>query len=708
MLKLQKFKSLAETLRLPARVTIEEELFYDSVLPAIITWQEAPDIALQSMTGVFLPPHQRTTMYVGHLGCPFNYNVSSRGTSKSTTVCVFYANYKAAFFAKRKIVTLSAVGFRGAQVIMNDTEKWLNGGFDSQEQDLLFLKDSTTADNVVKRSQNVWSIDYRTMSSNLGLPTTDPDRIRGIRANDVFFDEANTGSEDLIERVVIPFLNVTGDFKHGGAYAQENALFFTTTIDYQWRPFQKRLRAAQEAIARDMHWMAAKRAGDWERVRELEKLGVLRSTFVGFDYTDTYIREELTTRSGRRFRVRFPNDDLVLRTFDEGLPFTERDPETGRMLKFGNPVTAWPTYPLQKDQIEQGLMEGSTDEAVWLSEQRNIVDTSTGEVYSHILVDEASCEGDREALPWGKCGEEWKARYPDERGWIPPIQWSNSDPCVVGVDYAPGGGDFCAFVVIRLGPCAEGPFNPFAGTGRTNFSNVLWCEQHRRMSHKDVGDKLREYKDRYNLSYHHDPYVIDTWQLCRAIGLDMRGGGSGVRDDLVHINREVISAYEYRIYDPLDHDDRVLGFATQERTIPMLDAIQPTDQLNDRLVEWTVGSMQQGTLYLPKYLDRSERPGDRRLDLAYEASRSLSLQLRKLQQEPTKNHRKFYMEGNTTAIENKKDLWSAFIYAAKQHRAHIIRQRNLDNTPPPMGATVTRVNAHRGRRSGRVPGSIGW
>jgi hypothetical protein len=160
----------------------------------------------------------------------------------------------------------------------------------------------------------------------------------------------------------------------------------------------------------------------------------------------------------------------------------------------------------------------------------------------------------------------------------------------------------------------------------------------------------------------------------------------------------MLSPDQIRIYDPLDADERVQAFATDSKALPMLDAIYPSDQLNDRLVEFTVGQMTQSQLYLPKDIPESERPFDVKLDVGYSGTKILSHQLRALQQKPTKNFRTFYMKGDAEQTSNKKDLWAAFIYAAKQLRAHTIRQRMIEDTPPPIGAVITRLGGGgRGR-----------
>jgi predicted component of type VI protein secretion system len=701
---------LAEILSRPVADSAEERLIMDAILPGLILMQELPDLALMATTGIVVPPHQRTTLYTCHAGFETNVNVSSRGTAKTTNVAVFYLPYKGAFFKSRKAITLVLTGFRGAQTIFNDIQRWLNSGFDSQKTGYSSLRDAVVkGEQIIKRSQNMWSLEWSSFSTNIALPTTDHDRILGNRANDIVIDEFKLIDEFFLDKVIMPFLNVLGDFEHGGAFAEKNAVFYTTTIDYQWRYAEKRIQAAKDSIARDREWDRAARRGDFVRAKELEKLGILDSTYISYDYTDLLVRRKLVTRDGRRFKVNYPTDKLPLVLWEEGIPFVERGPD-GRMMKHGPPVEAWRTYPINKKQLEQGLIEGTTDEAVWLSEQRNIIDTSTGEVYAHVLVSEASCEGEREVIPWAECDSDWQRAHEEGEGWTPPVMWACDDPCGLGIDYAPGGGDFVAFCVIRYGPCATGEFKASTGTGKSAFSNVIWVEQHRRMSGHDVAERVWEFAQRYRLAYFHDPYVEDTWELCRAVGLDVRGGGNTVRDNLVRIDEDTLRPGTYRMYDPLDKDDKVLGFAatsTADQCRAMLDCIRPTPKINDTLVEWTLGQMQQKRLYLPRYLDRSERT-DRKLDIAYEASRSLTNQMRKLKQEPTAQGRKFFIDGDTNLVENKKDLVSAFWYAAKQHRSHVIRQRTIDETPPPIGGLVTRVNRHRGRSDARVAGSKGF
>lgn len=697
-------KPFADVLRGPKQGTAEAQLELQMLWPSVLRMQESPDIALIALAGIALPVHERTMLYISHLGAGSNLNVSSRGTSKTTTICVLYSTVRGLLFSKRKAVTLSATGFRGAQIIFNDFKRWAEGGWSSQEEGLEFLRASTKSQDIIHRGQNMWSIDYKSHSTNKALPTNDPDKIRGNRANDLYLDESNFMDEPLVETVAMSFLNVVDDFRHGGADAQKNSVFFTSTVDYSWRPFQKRVDAARAALRRDMDARAALSEGNWELYREHEAHGLADTTLTSFDYTDTYIRKQGVTREGRKYRVvKYPNKDMSLKRYPEGMPFTERD-ERGYMKKLSGPLEAWATYPMDKSRLEQGIRTGSTDEASWLSEQRNVVDTADGGVYPNPVVDRAAFDGSQYLTKFDKCNDAYKRKYNEYLlDYSPSVLYRCDDPCVLGVDFA-SSNDLSAFVVIRLGPMAEGEFNELTEHGKTPYCNVVWAEQHRGTSAADVAGKIYDLMKRYNLVYFHEAHEEDMWKVCRGIGLDLRGGGTGVRDELLRLNQEVLGSEEFRIYDPRDKDERVQAFSNQPGALPMLDGITAQDTTNSALVNYTLGQMQNDLLYLPKWVPESMRQDRPEIAFGYSGTKALSSQLRKLRQQPTKQARTFYMEGDLNKVENKKDLWAAFIYAAKQVRAHLIRFNNIQSAPPPMGARITKVGGKQGFL-GRTPGS---
>jgi hypothetical protein len=705
MLRLLKQRSVSETLGL--HLTAQQKLHYETLIPGIIRIQEIPDITLERLTGIVIPPHERTMLYIQLLGASTNVHISSRGTAKSSTVLGLSSIHRSWTRRGRNSVLLNCTGFRGGQLLYNEVQRWIEGAWDSQDSSPGFIKASIMNPKIVTRQASFWEIKFDSDSYKLVLPTNDPDRIRGVRAKDLDLDEALLATEELIEKVAKHFLTVKGDFRHGGTQAEANTVTYCSTVDYSFRPFMRYATAARESLETDWAAFLAKEKGDKARYAELTKFGFCTQTYTSFDYSDLLVRTKLTTRDGRRFKITWPNKDIPIVHLSGGLPFTERGPD-GEMVMRGSSLDVYPTYPIDLATVESGLYSGAADEATWKAEQRNIADNAAGDVYAHALVDAASCVGENVIIPADRMSAEWQAQNPLLDGYVPRVMWKCNDPVVIGVDYAGGDRDFTAFTVIRVGPLAMGEFNPLTHHGHTGWSNVIWCEQHRRTSHDDVREKLYQLLERYpNIAYFHDPFQQDDWTVCRGIGLDMKGGGQGVRDALVYINDDVVPHGRFRIYDPLDSDERVRGFATDPNAKPILDAIMPSDILNDKMVEFTVGQMQQRLLYIPKYLQQSERTDGREADIAYEASKRLSQQLRKLQQEPTQRGRKFFMPGSREALEGKKDLFSSFIYAAKQLRAHLIRSQLIINTPPPTGGVVSRIGATRNQRGfhGRAIGS---
>lgn len=690
-LKKQTPTEILKSLHKPLPLTAEHQMELRPYMRTIAVLQEYPDITVVTLSGIFLPPHQRTTMYVLHQQSPRNVNISSRGTAKSATIGVLYSNYKQLLFANRHFVTLNAVGFRGGQVLFEDTARWLTNAWHDQEPDVGFFGASIKNPNLIHRAQNFWEIKYDSNSSNLTVPTNDEDRLRGLRGTDLILDEANTMDEEMVNKVAGSFLNVKGDFKHGGAYSDINQTYYCSTIDFSWRWVQNVMRAAKEGLHRELEAIQALQRGDEVRYKNLLRLGLHDYTFASFDYTDVLIRKNVTTRENKMYEVKWPNPLIPLTKDEKGIPYLEKGAD-GRMLREGPPIEYFSTYPSDKDNIETPLFDGTAPEASWWAEQRNITDSAAGDVYSHALVDKVTCSLGQYITKYEDCSKQWKDLHKDDKmDYVPPVLFQCTDPCVLGVDYATQS-DFTALVVIRLGPVAKGEYDYVTGCGETKWSNVIWAEQYRRMTHKDVANKINELRSRYNIVYYHDPHVIDTWDMCRGIGLDMKGGGSGVRDELARLNDSTVLPPDSRIYDPLDRDERIIGYSIEPNSIPMLDAIWPSAEMNTKLVNFTVAQMEQGFLYIPKYLDRSQRPpGKSELTTGYDACANLSYQLRKLRKEMGQNWPKFYIGGDKSKPDNKKDLWAAFIYAAKQARAHIIRQRSIDTTPPPMIAKVVEV-----------------
>lgn len=695
-------KPLAELLKGPD-VVADVHILAEQVFPHLVQWQDWPDLFLTEIGGLFVPPHQRLMLHAAHRGAPINVNVSSRGTAKSATIDALYDTYVAIMTPRRKLVMLSGTGFRGGQMMLSDIELAMHGGWDSQKE-LPFLAacvdQRAQTKSLVHRGQNWWRLSFGSDTQLSTYPTQNEESIRGIRGHMLFIDEANIFDPDTLGRVIKPFLNVLGDFEHGGSQSLRNAVFYTSTIDYAWRPFMKQVRAAQNGVTRDYDAYVANTQGDHERAAQLDREGLHHYSYVSFDYTDVLIPTQMQTRDGRRFAVQHPDPKLSPELAPKGIPYTVKDTE-GNFLLEGPPLQFYRTYPINKDYLEEDLFAGTEDETMWLSEQRNVLDNATGDVYPWGLLQRVSCE--REPLiRFEQLPSAWQVEHKEHKlGYSPTVMYTCNDPVVIAVDYAGGERDFCAFVVIRIGPLAEGVFDPFTHHGRTSWSNVIWCEQHRQMSHRNVAEKLWKFLERYpNPAWEYDAMEQDTWKLCRAIGLDMKGGGTGVRDALVFMDQEFAPPGLKRILDPLDSDSRIQAYMQDDDCMPILDAIQPTDMLNDRCADFLLAQMKTSNLWLPKYIDSSERQGQRDVDIGYAGVRTLKHQLQRIQQRPTKLYRQFFMPGSEETIEGKKDMFSAFLYAGKQMRAHIIRYQNIGVAPStPIARRVNIGERETGRRA---------
>lgn len=346
------------------------------------------------------------------------------------------------------------------------------------------------------------------------------------------------------------------------------------------------------------------------------------------------------------------------------------------------------TYPVEKKQLEDPLDEGLVDRETWEAEQRNMFIRADGNVYPYDLVEKITG-------PIYTVSEERKRKWDlEEEGmrYLPPILYESTDPCVLGVDTARTQ-DFSAFVVIRMGSMPDQffgqPSNEYSletHSGPTPFNNVIWAEQHQQMTAKEVANKVRELRARYN--------IVAT-RNCPGIAMDARGGGVTVRDELVNpstpIDEETglpIPGWvpPQRIFDPEDKDERLgVEMLANINAWFGLRLLYTTDIMNQEFVGFSKAQMQNGKLYIGSsksariVRDPSSKmyPGMVGLDV-------LKHQLLRVQavSSPSGKSVQYIMPGDPTKIENKRDMLFAFLYAGYALREWVTQQLRKGSAIP--------------------------
>lgn len=637
--------------------------------------------------GIQLPPHERQWIRNVFADYKRNDTVASRGTSKSFTKASLSLPMKALLRKNVGGLIVSASGFRGSKLLMDDSERLVEGKLRSQRLPGPFLINSIGHNKVIKRDVDRWTMVWKSQSQIMSVPSNNPDNLRGIRATIALIDERNfmggnsTGSQDVVRQVIVPMLNVGSDFENTAAGGDKNQLFQVSTIDYTIREWYQEVEAMRRLSLRQYEAQQALAIGDHQEYKRLmeEDDGALKTfsySYSRVDYTDVLLPEYVTTEEGKRFKVNYPLPKTVKK---EGV------------LKW---VESWKqnvyfTYPVDLKGLEDPLRNGTMDRDLWLAEQRNIPIAAAGTVYPLELIK--------------KCAESAIYRegqlkeYPNLEDYFAPVLYQCGDPCVIGLDYARES-DYFAIVVIRLGELAEGKFDPFGLAldkqqrpcfGKTPWNNVIWAEAHQKWTAPEAAEKIRELYSRYN--------VLRTIHA-RGMGMDKGGGGTAVRDQLAKPQPTTLANGEVdpnwmmpvRIFDPDDEDyAHYAGYDNPSEYWGGLELLKPTNFDN---IAWTgesKGLMQASKLYLgyfvPPSIWAAEKgivngngdpdefsPEYMKWRVGYDGVRRLKSQLLRLQAKTSEaGVTRFIMPGDREKDEGKKDLYSAFIYAAHMAQKHL-------------------------------------
>jgi hypothetical protein len=671
-----------------------------------------PAHAAHWILGIELPPHERNWLRLYFSTYKENNVVASRGTSKSFTHSSLAAPLKAMLRKNRMILSVSAAGFRGGKLLMDDSERMLRGQLKSQYLPGPFAETSISHKSIIKRDVDRWTMPFRSHSYVMTIPTNNADNMLGVRANEAIVDERNTFPGVVVQKNIRPWMNVGADFKRTNTAGDANQIFQIGTIDYTIRDWYPELEVQRKLARREYDAQMALAVGDhkeYTRLMDLDSsaLKTWSGSYTRVDYTDLIIPTQIDDEEGRTFRVQYP------------LPPDMKQEEVTRWDETDQQHLIY-TYPTDKEGLEAPRLNGTMDAAIWKAEQRNCFIEAAGNVYNLDLIRKVALS------PVYRQGQ--LSKFPNLEDFFAPILYTCGDPCVVGIDYARES-DFFAIVVIRLGELAKGDFDPDmpldrdgrARLGKTTWNSVIWAEAHQKWTAPEAGDRIREIYSRYNIVR---KFTAGEW--VRGMGMDKGGGGTAVRDELAQPRVNLLSNGEpdpdwempIRIFDP--EDDSYAHFAAIDSSQQYwggLELLKPTNQDN---IDWTMtsrGLMQANKIYLGYFLppslwaaregivnprgepDRSH-PLYTQWETGYNGVRRLREQLERLQRKVTDTGvTRFTMPGDRTKEEGKKDLYSAFIYAchmANQHLADSTRRAPRIPLAEPIAVQISRAGGGPG------------
>lgn len=698
---------------------IERDILLDNYGKWLWRLRLMPEHAAHFLTGVFLPPHEITWLKLGFAGYTENVIVASRGTSKSFVATGLLAPLMATLRGNRGILVVSASGFRGGKLLFKDVERLFHGDLKSQQLPGAYLMASLIKPGkVIQKDPASWTISLASRSHLMTVPTHDEDTLRGIRTNILFVDERNTFDGKVVQKVLRPMLNVGTDFRRPAAGSQGNQVFSISTIDYTVRDWYPEIHAFRSLAYRQFEAMEAVRHGDYATYDRLMNddegaLKIASFSYSRLDYTDLLIPQTIHCESdGKTYRVNYP-----LMKGEKLTDFVRYDERDKQFYVF--------TYPVEKEALEQPLRDGTVDVDLWLAEQRNVFISASGNVYPHELVTRISEKPIYEAgrIPGFKGGY-LNALGEQEEEFFAPLMYTCGDPCVLGVDVARET-DESSIVVIRLGELAEGAFDPTMTRtdrkgrvllGKTPWNHICWAEAWGRLPHDQLADKIREMCERYN--------IIAT-EFAGGIGMDKRGGGGDVRDNLAVPKPRLLDngmpdpdwTVPLRIYDPNDEDYkhyRIMEEQEPDKYWGGLRLLATTNQDNQDFTASSKGMMQKNKLYLayyeppskwaPRYglVNRFGQPDETdemylKLLVGYQGIRRLKRQLLLLQRTVTEagTIRFVTPTKDRSKEDGKKDLWAAMIYGVAMAREHLVDETRAPIDAPDVGPVIAQIGVNR-------------
>lgn len=294
-------------------------------------------------------------------------------------------------------------------------------------------------------------------------------------------------------------------------------------------------------------------------------------------------------------------------------------------------------YGIKVDDIEAKYFEDNADEEGWRAEHLCEPMRATGDFYPYNILRKASR---KLVIP-----DEWYLRNPDHENIDSIMQYlspklSTEEPCVLGIDCARED-DYMAFSIIRVGQLSEKEWNPLTQEGKTDFSNVIWAYQERGMHDRDAAILIYKLLEKF-------PNIL-------LVGMDKRGGGSHLRDQLYYVVEDGLVDGEV-LYDPNDVGEKGIATLVKDRSgNDRLRLLSFSDKENTEVNRAIKNAMQNEKFF---FAGGDERYPSKELEEVQKFIDLIVTQFKFIKTKPTKLWLNFYTEG-----KKKKDLFSATIYA---------------------------------------------
>ena len=298
-----------------------------------------------------------------------------------------------------------------------------------------------------------------------------------------------------------------------------------------------------------------------------------------------------------------------------------------------------PPYKMDVKAIKQDLEDGRMTEEDWLSEYKCIPIRTTGTYYPFNIINKA--------MNHVVAGSE------DE--YLIPKLTDGVTPVAIGADVARID-DYATIVVIALNQLMEEAWDPVTQIGYNEFNHMIYAYKEKSQTYKHFALKIRD--------------VIKRFPNVKILKIDARGGDA-VLDELAFNPPDG----EKPIFDPLD-EMRASKIPHREGHT-FLSRVAATDSLNNEWNSFTRAQMERGKFYFPKPFLRHE---NQELEDVYRNIRECTNQFLKIRTTLSQktNLFRFYVDN---AKKNKKDLYSATIYAMGGIKEMIYEDKDVEDIP---------------------------